>query len=144
MLNLEGRRMLKDRIINGEMETYNGVIPPEIDSMISSITEGPGETEKALRQAIFQSGEVSLGASEIDINIPQSLRHYIDTVSLDAAKVTDQDIEELKLAGWTEASIFEVTVTIAAAAGYGRLKIGWESLKEANRVLNSKSTEEAQ
>jgi len=139
MLNLEGRRMLKDRLVDGEMQTYNGVIPPEVDAMINSICSGPGETEKTLRQAVFRRGLAFLGFPETGTDIPQNLTRYIDTISRHAPEVTDEDIKALLRAGWTEAGIFEVTVVSSAAAGYGRLKIAWEALAAAKKELGNVS-----
>jgi hypothetical protein len=72
-----------------------------------------------------------LGFSETDIELPVNLRRYVDQISQHAADVTDQDIQDLIAAGWTEACVFEITVTASAAAGYGRLKIAWEALMSA-------------
>jgi hypothetical protein len=134
-LNLGGRRKLKNHLVDGKMQPYNGAIPPEVDAMIGNICHGPGETDNVLRQAIFRRGMAYLGLPGTGTDIPQSLIHYVDTIGRHAAEVVDQDIKELLLAGWTEAGIFEVTVMAAAATGYGRLKIAWQALAAAKKVL---------
>ena len=45
-----------------------------------------------------------------------------------AYKVTDQDIQALKDAGYSEDVIFEQTVSVAVAAGLERLEAGLEVL----------------
>ncbi len=137
MLNLERRRILKDRLVDGEMKSCDGIIPPEVEVLINSIYEGVGETEVSLRQSIFRRGLAYLGFPEAPIEIPESLTYYIDQISQHAADITDQDIKNLIEAGWTEASIFEVTVTASAAAGYGRLKIAWQALMSARAKLEN-------
>ena len=131
MLNMQGRSMLKDQQAAGEMAAFNGRIPPEIETLVESVTNGDGNSDKALRQAVFRRGMATLGFPETDTDIPQDLVHYVDTIARHAPDVTEQDIQELLGKGWSEAEIFEVTVAAALAAGYGRLQIAWQALAEA-------------
>ena len=55
-------------------------------------------------------------------------REYLDKVRSNAYKVTDEDIQALKDAGYAEDVIFEQTVSVAVAAGLERLKAGLEVL----------------
>lgn len=131
MLNLEGRSILRDRLSDEKANNCNGKIPPEVDVLIKSIYDGAGETEVSLRQSIFRRGLAYLGFSETDIELPVSLNHYVDQISQHAADITDQDIHDLIATGWTESSVFEITVAASVAAGYGRLKIAWDALTSA-------------
>lgn len=131
MLNLQGRSMLKDHQSTGEMETFNGRFPPEIEALVESVTNGDGNSDKALRQAVFRRGMAALGFAETDTDIPEGLVHYIDTTTCHAPDVTEQDIQDLLNKGWSEPEIFEVTVATAVAAGNGRLRIAWNALAEA-------------
>ena len=59
---------------------------------------------------------------------PAELNGYLEKVRLHAYKVTDNDIDELKAAGFSEEEIFEHTVSAAVAAGLERLDAGLRTL----------------
>jgi alkylhydroperoxidase family enzyme len=61
-------------------------------------------------------------AAEPDREAPPEFAQYLDKVRRNAYKVTDQDIEALKDAGFSEDVIFEQTVSVAVAAGLTRLE----------------------
>jgi alkylhydroperoxidase family enzyme len=52
---------------------------------------------------------------------PPELANYLEKVRLHAYEVTDQDVDELKAAGFSEDEIFEHTVSAAVSAGLERL-----------------------
>jgi alkylhydroperoxidase family enzyme len=68
-------------------------------------------------------------ASQPDRPAPAEMLRYLEKVRLHAYKVTDRDVEELKEAGFTEDEIFEHTVSVAAAAGLGRIEAGLRALE---------------
>lgn len=131
MLNLTGRGELKDRNAAGEAALSVNVMPPEIEAMVDSVTNGPGDTPIALRQAVFRRGMDHLGFSGPDAAIPDDLIDYVDMVTASAARITDEDVRGLLDGGRSEAEVFEVTVAASVAAGYGRLKIAWAALTAA-------------
>ena len=55
---------------------------------------------------------------------PPDFAPYLEKVRRNAYKVTDEDIQELKDAGYSEDVIFEQTVSVAVAAGLARLEAG--------------------
>ena len=59
---------------------------------------------------------------------PAELSGYIEKVRLNAYKVTDRDVDELKATGFSEKEIFEHTVSAAVAAGLERLDAGLGTL----------------
>jgi len=61
-------------------------------------------------------------AAQPDRAAPPELASYLDKVRLNAYKVTDQDVQALKDAGFSEDVIFEQTVSVAVAAGLMRLE----------------------
>ena len=67
-------------------------------------------------------------AARPDREAPPEFASYLDKVRRNAYKVTDEDVETLKDAGYPEDVIFEQTVSVAVAAGLGRLKAGLEVL----------------
>ena len=139
MLNLMGRKMIERRTANGEMIPYDGVVPEQIQAMVDNVTKKPGDADLTLRQAIFDHSLTHLDLSQAEIDIPESLMYYVDGIALQASVLTDEDVQDLLTAGWSEAEVFEITATASIAAGYGRLQIAWNALAEA-QALNSIKT----
>ena len=52
---------------------------------------------------------------------PAAMQPYLDEVHTGAYRITDEDVEELRKAGFTEDEIFEQTVSVAVAEGLARL-----------------------
>jgi hypothetical protein len=125
--------MLPDRKADRTMAASGGVIPAEVQNMVSIVVDGPGDSDAALRQAIFRRGTSQLVFAQEDTDISDDLVHYLDTVARYVPDVTDQDIHDLLAAGWSEAEVFEITVAASIAAGYGRLKIAWNALSQAQQ-----------
>ncbi len=95
------------------------------DALVTNVKEAvlrsPGATAPALREAIF-AGEAA--------GIPSDIAAYVDTVKRHAYRVTDQDVEALKQAGYSEDAIFEATGAAALGAALMRLEIGMRVLRE--------------
>lgn len=60
---------------------------------------------------------------------PPELRPYLDKVRRRAYTITDDEVQALKQAGYSEDEIFEHTVSAAAAAGLERLDAGLRTLR---------------
>jgi len=60
---------------------------------------------------------------------PDAFRTYLDKVRGRAYTVTDDDVQALKDAGYSEDEIFEQTVSAAVAAGLERLDAGLRALR---------------
>ncbi len=60
--------------------------------------------------------------------VPPEFTAYLETVRMQAYKVTDRDVQALKDAGFSEDQIFEHTVSTAVAAGLERLEAGLGAL----------------
>jgi len=63
--------------------------------------------------------------------VPDALRAYTQKVALHAYKVTDEDVEAMKRAGYSEDHIFEVTAAAALGAAIRRLERGLVVVQEA-------------
>ena len=63
-------------------------------------------------------------AAQPDREAPPEFAPYLDKVRRNAYKVTDEDIQALRDAGYSEDVIFEQTVSVAVAAGLKRLDAG--------------------
>ena len=60
-------------------------------------------------------------AAQPDRAAPPDFASYVEKVRLHAYEVTDEEVEALKEAGYSEDEIFEHTVSAAVAAGLERL-----------------------
>ena len=63
-------------------------------------------------------------AAQPDRTAPPDFAPYLEKVRRNAYKVTDEDIQALKDAGYSEDVIFEQTVSVAVAGGLERLDAG--------------------
>lgn len=63
--------------------------------------------------------------------LPVNLREYVSKVAQHAYKVTDEDVEALKQAGYSEDQIYELTAAAAVGAALKRLDRGMQALKES-------------
>jgi alkylhydroperoxidase family enzyme len=68
-------------------------------------------------------------AAQPDREAPPEFAQYLDKVRSNAYKVTDDDIQALREAGYSEDVIFEQTVSVAVAAGLKRLDAGLGMLR---------------
>jgi alkylhydroperoxidase family enzyme len=96
----------------------------------NSVLRGKGETAPALRQAVAARGAElgghpeAAGAGEIS----PGLRDFVDQTALHAYRITDQEIADLRAAGFSEDTIFEIAVSTAVGAGLARLERGLAAL----------------
>lgn len=90
----------------------------------AAVLESRGHTTPEVRRAVaFGPGT----------KVPEALRSYADKVALHAYRVTDEDVEALKRAGYSEDQIFEVTAAAALGAAIRRLERGLAVLEESGR-----------
>jgi hypothetical protein len=67
-------------------------------------------------------------ASRPERPAPPEFSTYLEKVRLNAFKITDEEVQALKDAGFSEDQIFEHTISAAAAAGFERLEAGLGAL----------------
>jgi len=93
-----------------------------LERVAEAILETPGDADTDLRRAVaaYAGGE--------DAAIPEDLRPYVDKVALNAYKVTDDDVESLRAAGYSEDAIFELTLAAALGASRARLDAGLRAM----------------
>ncbi|HEX6107905.1 MAG TPA: hypothetical protein VFZ02_00735 [Ktedonobacteraceae bacterium] len=98
--------------------------------LIEAVLTSHGDTELSVRQAVEALSAQPGGrpSSQTDA-IPPELISYVKKVALHAYKTTDEDIESLRKAGYSEDAIFEITVSAALGAGMARLERGLAALK---------------
>lgn len=96
--------------------------------------ESEGVTDPSLRRAVFaRSAELSGGPAAGMGEIPADLREYVDTVARHAYRITDEDLQALRRAGYSEDAIFEISVAAAVGAGLARLERGLGVLRGGER-----------
>jgi hypothetical protein len=98
--------------------------------LIEAVLTSPGGTEPSIRRAV-EARSAEIGGrpiSQVDA-IPPELISYVKKVALHAYKTTDEDIEALREAGYSEDAIFEITVSAALGSGMARLERGLAALK---------------
>lgn len=61
--------------------------------------------------------------------VAEAARSLVSKVAQHAYRVTDDDIDALRSAGYSEDAIFELTVSAALGAGCGRLERGLSALR---------------
>jgi hypothetical protein len=103
----------------------------QVKQLLKAVLTKPGATRTTAREAVevfsaAQSDGIYLPIGEI----PTSLQVFLEKVVRYAYKVTDDDIQGLSQAGYSEEAIFEITVSAALGAGIGRLERGLMALKE--------------
>lgn len=99
--------------------------------LVDAVFNTPGDTDSALRRAVAEwTASPGLQPSEsIADKVSPALRTYVNKVALHAYKVTDADVEALRKAGYSEDALFEITVSVALAAGLARLERGLAVLR---------------
>lgn len=101
-----------------------------IERLFEAVQSTPGETDPQFRRSIAEHVEgMSIHSSETVEKNPPELVSYVHKVALNAYKVTDEDIEALRRAGYAEDAIFEITLSVAMSAGRIRLEHGLVALK---------------
>lgn len=101
-----------------------------IQRLFEVVQSTAGETDSSFRRAIEeQSAEIGTGVRGMGGALPGELSNYVKKVALNAYKVTDEDIEALRQAGYSEDAIFEITLSAAIGAGRVRLEHGLAALK---------------
>lgn len=108
---------------------------PQIQRLIDAILETPGATAPALRHSVEeQAAQRGSAAAHPSAALPPALARYITKVATRAYTVTDQDVAELRQAGYEEDAIFELTLSAALGAGRARLESGLAALKGATHA----------
>lgn len=103
--------------------------PAKMRRAVDALLTQPATSTPSLRRAVeAYAARLSGGAREAE-EIPADLTDYVNKVTLHAYKVTNQDVQELKTAGYSEDSIFEITLCATMGASLARLECGLKALK---------------
>jgi alkylhydroperoxidase family enzyme len=102
-----------------------------IRRLTHAVLNSPGDTDTTTRRAVEEYCARLSGSSTRRTagDIPTDLANYLNKLALHAYKTTDEDIQALRQAGYSEDAIFEITLSAALGAGLARLERGLSALK---------------
>jgi hypothetical protein len=105
-----------------------------VERLRSSVLQGKGKTDPALRQAVAaRSAELGGGPAAPGTAIPAALRDLVDKTALHACQITDGEIQALLRAGYAEDEVYEIAVSAAIGGGFARLERGLAALEGDKR-----------
>ena len=93
-----------------------------VHQIIYAALHEPGFTEPKLRQRVETQAAIFRGAVREPAGVPTELANYVEKIALCAHSITDDDVEQVKDAGYSEDEIFELTVTAALGANFARME----------------------
>lgn len=104
-----------------------------------AVLKGRGDTDPGLRRAVEERVATAAGRhgaapgepGQRQDGVPEILLAYVDKVALHAYLITQQDLDDLRTAGYSEDAIFEISIAAAVGAGSARLERGLAALKAA-------------
>lgn len=88
-----------------------------------------GATDLSVRQSVLARAARIGGDSLAQDTVPIALTTFVDKVAQHAFKVSNEDVEALRHAGYSEEAIFEIMASAALGAGLGRLERGLAALR---------------
>jgi hypothetical protein len=103
-----------------------------VEGVRETVLAGAGVTEPALRRSIEERAAAMSGRladSAPAGAIPEEIAAFADKVATAAWRLTDEDVEALLEAGYTQDDVFEITVSAAMGASHGRLERGLAALR---------------
>lgn len=103
----------------------------EVSRLLASILDAPAATPTETRQAVLESAKRAVAEPDRPLRegaVPTSLAPYVETVARHAYRVTDEDVQKLKNAGYSEEAIFDITVSAALGSALYRMERGMAAL----------------
>jgi alkylhydroperoxidase family enzyme len=89
-----------------------------LEALVRAVLHAPGEMRGDLRRAALEAGAGLLaGTAGAADTLPAEARVLAVKVALHPYKVTDEDVEALRRAGWSDNAVFELVVAVAVGAG---------------------------
>jgi hypothetical protein len=98
--------------------------PPKVRKAVDALLTTPGVCPPALRQSVEAYAAGLSGVVRADQELPKNLVEYVTKVALNAYRTTDEDIALLKMEGYSEDAIFEITLCASMGAGLARMEKG--------------------
>ena len=86
--------------------------------LVDAVLNTPGDTQPDVRRAVLERATA-----------PGVLGPYVSNVTRHAYKITDTEVAQLRHAGHSDDSLFEITVAAAVGAALYRLDRGMAALR---------------
>ena len=99
-----------------------------LTTLVDAVLSGPGKTAPELRLAVEARAGALSGGPGTDAIVPDDLSGWVEKVARHAYRTTDEDVESLKAAGYSDDQLFELTVAAALGASRARLERALETL----------------
>jgi alkylhydroperoxidase family enzyme len=107
--------------------------PAVIADLVSSVLHGPGETSVLLRQVVAARAGARSAPRQEPAALPAELAPFVDRLANEPGVIESGDIVALRVAGYDEDEIFELSVSVALGAALARLERGLAALQEVER-----------
>jgi len=107
-----------------------------VEHLRNAVLRGKGETDPGLRQAVAARSAELAGlppGAPTGAEIPADLREFVDKAALHAHRITDEEVADLRRAGYSEDAIFETAISVAIGGGLARLERGLAALEGGKR-----------
>jgi len=98
--------------------------PSKVRKAFDALLTKPGVCSPVLRASVEAYAAGLWGGVRRNQELPADLVDYVRKVALHAYKTTDEDLERLKEAGYSEDAIFEITLCAAMGASLARMEKG--------------------
>ena len=106
-------------------DTDGQIRPTELARARQALLSAPGKTTPALRQAVEAFVVIQRGHIRDQTNpVPDELTGYLNKLALSAYKIPDKDVKALRMAGYEDEAIYEITM----AGAFGAALVGIERL----------------
>jgi hypothetical protein len=103
----------------------------QVKQLLKAVLTSPGVVDTTIREAVEVFSAAWSDGIDVSVEeIPEALRTYLEKVVRHAYKVSDEDIDNLLQAGYSEEAVLEITISAALGAGVGRLERGLAALQE--------------
>jgi hypothetical protein len=99
-------------------EAAHGRHADEIAALLQAVLTSPGATDPVLRGAAYRGDAV-----------PGLLADYLAKVRTQSYRVTDDDVNRMLTAGYSEDAVFELTIATALGAAHRQLEAGLRALQ---------------
>lgn len=100
-----------------------------VQSLVEAVLRSPGATDPRLRQAVAARAAEAGGGPPAGGEVPPELAPLVEKIARHAYQVTEEDLDALRRAGYSEDALFEITVSGALGAGQARLERGLAALR---------------
>lgn len=119
----------------GAVQSPGGRYAELVRRLRAAVLGSPAATDESLRRGVEAaaaavSGRVGPPEGVSAGAVPPDLSSFVEKVARGAYRVTPEDVQALREAGYSEDAVFEVTVSAAVGAACGRLERGMAALRE--------------